>query len=617
MAKVKARPSLARTKQRCPRCQLLLTVPDREQIAASQVRPEEYALAEQADEASYQQVTQPSIVAECPVCRTRISASLDQLGEELECPDCGTLVVVPAPPELPPRENPSPIANEEYGLLEVDQPSEAPQQELREIPVTCLLCRTLMYAGEDQVGKHILCPDCHTPAIVQPPADEPEQDSTAVTPIDEEYEIRREPIAPDVPKNKQPADQTLIAVVCKLCDTRMHATADKVGRRMICPDCGTRTVVPPPAAPRKPLPESEPGGDYGVSEPVERTAQAVVPETRVRRIEPEGGKSGQAASIRNDVRYVPKPPPPRLPFLTGVFNFPFYDGTWQRLVALMMVPVVIVPLLIASLLLGQAPEGTVSSAVPWFGSMAFFIAAGLIGTIWGVVASAHFLVVVQETADGNDVIESWPGAIFSDWMFDFLYIFNSLCISILTGVGCVALLQQAGFPEWSAVPLVVFLLFPISLLSMLESDSVVKPISFAVLVSLFTAWWAWALFYLETAVMLVAFAFLAGVAYNLAGSWGDVPIVILGVAVMFVYFRLLGRLGWCCGEASGTTDDDDDESQDEQQEQPADFGDPLRNFTARDATPPTDEAPDPQVTKAPPPVAKQQDDWADKWPLED
>jgi DNA-directed RNA polymerase subunit RPC12/RpoP len=38
----------------------------------------------------------------------------------------------------------------------------------------------------------------------------------------------------------------LIAFPCRVCDTRLHALPENVGRKVKCPDCGAGTVVPPP-----------------------------------------------------------------------------------------------------------------------------------------------------------------------------------------------------------------------------------------------------------------------------------------------------------------------------------------------------------------------------------
>ena len=56
------------------------------------------------------------------------------------------------------------------------------------------------------------------------------------------------------------AEQSYVAVPCSVCHTRMLATLDQVGGKLICPDCGTATVVPPPPPPR---PKIDPMADAG------------------------------------------------------------------------------------------------------------------------------------------------------------------------------------------------------------------------------------------------------------------------------------------------------------------------------------------------------------------
>lgn len=41
-----------------------------------------------------------------------------------------------------------------------------------------------------------------------------------------------------------------IPVVCHLCHTRMYGTVAQVGQTLVCPDCGTSAVIPPPPASR-------------------------------------------------------------------------------------------------------------------------------------------------------------------------------------------------------------------------------------------------------------------------------------------------------------------------------------------------------------------------------
>src|SRR5580704_1989578 len=76
-------------RQRCPRCQMAIDVP-RE---SRRTDFEEYAFNDNSTPAAN---TEPEIAFECPVCRTRMTAPKDQVGQQKNCPDCRTPVTVPA-----------------------------------------------------------------------------------------------------------------------------------------------------------------------------------------------------------------------------------------------------------------------------------------------------------------------------------------------------------------------------------------------------------------------------------------------------------------------------------------------------------------------------------------
>jgi DNA-directed RNA polymerase subunit M/transcription elongation factor TFIIS len=257
----------------------MLVVPDAGQIAASSVRPEEYTLRPAGEQAA----SRPGIVVECPVCRTRMDASEEQVGREVVCPDCGTAVLV-RPPEAPVQGQRRAVQVEGYALLDESyQPAESRSTTHPiYIPVRCPLCDTLMHGTEDQVGQHLLCPDCYTPVVVPPPAEAPAKPSHRV---DDEYqlqqEIERPAAAPRVEK------KPLIPVVCRLCDARMYARPEQAGELICCPDCSTPVVVPQPEAttPRADMAATA-AGEYGVGEAAERPEHHAPVNLRVARIEP-------------------------------------------------------------------------------------------------------------------------------------------------------------------------------------------------------------------------------------------------------------------------------------------------------------------------------------------
>jgi len=123
-------------------------------------------------------------------------------------------------------------------------------------------------------------------------------------------------------------------------------------------------------------------------------------------------------------------------------------------------------------------------------------------------------------------------------------------VSVLPGLGIARALESAGIAGWPSVWISLVLIFPVSLLAMLETGSPLNPFSLPVWRSLLYAWWAWGLFYVETTVLIGVLGGLALLAAIYVPAMGMVVAAPLLVATLMIYFRLLGRLAWRCGEGA-------------------------------------------------------------------
>ncbi len=250
--------------------------------------------------------------------------------------------------------------------------------------------------------------------------------------------------------------------------------------------------------------------------------------------------------VKRESRLAPhseRPVLPRWPFVTGTFTFPFFSGTLARVMVLTICSLLTGKLLTESIRLGviEDPRATFLSGL--------FGAATLMATIaWFVFASACALTVVRETANGCDKIPEWPGSAFCDWFFEPLYLFDSLCVSVLPGMGLAWCLALLGRPAQAAQVVSLFFLFPFLLLSMLEKDSPFAAISWPVVRTLWRAWKGWASFHLATVALLAAAGNVMLAVWPAGESWRIIVASPVFVIVWFVYFRLLGRLAWYCAE---------------------------------------------------------------------
>ena len=173
------------------------------------------------------------------------------------------------------------------------------------------------------------------------------------------------------------------------------------------------------------------------------------------------------------------------------------------------------------------------------------------------------MAIVRDTAEGNRRVESWLDGVFLDWIGDSLYVINALVLSALPGLGVLLLAGPLGPWGALAVPLSMLALFPVLLLSMFETDSPLVPVSPLVWRSMLDAWWAWAAFYIETAVLCLGVGWLLRQSVAALRWWALVPDAFLIVTAMMIYFRLLGRLGHCCADAARRRDPDEAEEFDE------------------------------------------------------
>ena len=415
-----------------------------------------------------------------------------------------------------------------------------PEPQDASLRFTCPRCGAWLRAPAAEAGVKHRCPGCRSVFLV------PKTTQTVAPPVeaaeDEEY-----PLCEGIgqPPPDSAAYQVHIPVVCPLCGTRLDATEDQVGRHLECPDCSTPILVTrrPEPAPAPDLPAAR-GEEYGVGQPAESPDYQPVIDARLSRTRP--GESLEHAERLGLVRT--RPAPPRWPFFSGIFTFPLYRNSWPHWIGLSMAATAVMPLLLfAAMLLGVPDAGWIAAA-PWIFGMVFFVVACFLGLIWAAVMSAFLLAILQETAAGADEVEDWPNPLSTDWVQECFYVINSFALSVLCGVPIAQILGYRNPAGSLGLPAAVFLIFPLILLSMLEAGSPLKPVSLPVWQSLAARWRAWAMLYVEAAVLAVAFLVLSGAALLLPWLLA-IPLLAAGlVAALMIYFRLLGRLAWVCAD---------------------------------------------------------------------
>ncbi len=242
--------------------------------------------------------------------------------------------------------------------------------------------------------------------------------------------------------------------------------------------------------------------------------------------------------VMAEVRQVGEDPPPEWTFFSGVTDFLIRPEVAIRWVYSSL-GVCVMGWLIAMCLHFYA---TFPMALPFF----------VLPLIWITIMALSYLAannmaILLETAGGNDKVDGWPEPDFRDQATDLIYL---SFIAIVAGVcsffisGFLGILIGGG---WKLSLAVLFLLYPIILLSTLEANSPFVPLSLPILRSLKTVHWAWGVFYaLAGGLLLVWFwpLFWLREQSGWMQFFGMIFLAPLIAGWGLLYGRLLGRLAW-------------------------------------------------------------------------
>jgi DNA-directed RNA polymerase subunit RPC12/RpoP len=352
-------------------------------------------------------------------------------------------------------------------------------------------------------------------------------------------------------------------LACPRCGNRLRLRADQMGSQIMCPKCSATLTVARPASQAS---SSLSGSDDAAYEPeTPLTRSSVVPEEQLVDLSPSANRQSgydvdwstsdaveveapherpsgaepdhlALAQARGLVRNEYVPDPPRWAFFSGVCTFPWQGANLTRWVAIAFGLSVTGELLVATV---ENMRGGMRLGALLLPILSMFSAVMALLT-FSFVAPC-FLAAVQDTADGFDEVQESSLPEWDQWFFSF---FSMLNVWMLAGaIGFPLTLFEPIGP--AAIPVCTMLLFPVLLLSAMECESFLVPFSPPILASLMRAWWAWLIFYLLTTVLVVGWFAVASWAIAFAPYLLVLVLAPALAAVMLIYARLLGRLGWC------------------------------------------------------------------------
>ena len=326
-------------------------------------------------------------------------------------------------------------------------------------------------------------------------------------------------------------------VTCYTCHERLHVPVRKVERKVACPECGRPVRVPSRAEYEAHRPKTAAEmvrdvGEYSFA-PVEE------PKT------PELLVHTPYLNARADVRREEEPPPPTMTFFTHVVDFPWRGSAFSRwawfsfgLTAMFGVLAVALAVLGGLGQLQAAPQG---------GMLAFFVLPLIWISIWTLsFGAACCLAIIEATAGGQDDVSEWPEPHWKEWAADLIYVAWLAILTAMASWGVIRLVMLA-WPHpavGAALPWLFAALFPIAIISAMESVNHWLPFSKFVVASFGRRPGSWLKFYLVSGVLWVGFDVISTALIHVIGVIGLCLVAPVLAAILFVQARLIGRVAW-------------------------------------------------------------------------
>ncbi len=476
-------------------------------------------------------------VVACPKCGSHLTVPLSMVGQRARCASCESPFTVPAPAE-----------NKNSAAKSPKQMQEPPAEVPVHVGFDCRVCNTRMFARTEDVGKKLKCPDCGALTVIPPPP-KPKPKNMPAALEGEQYELWETDNQP-LPSKLIAAQPKYVAVKCRKCDTVMYPTVKQVGQQIACPDCGTKTVVPPPPKPvLKPSvlapdsltpildPAAHPGERPLVLPPSAKMLHEDRQEEEYRWALEKSRRTGKPMEIDDRGR----PVMPRWPLISGVLPFLFTRGVPLIWFTASLVFTAAVWLLLTGI--GMSNSGMGAASGLWLIAMACALA--MLGAA-GFYSS--LLQIVMDSSEGNREVYHWPPIL--DWLGALLYLGVAGPFSAVPGYALAHIPAVAADPLLFALAIAgsVLICLPIIMLSQLDINSPAGILSGRMLASIAQCPFSWMFFCLENAVLA---AICGAATYVVIMNHPDAALwlTFLYVADLILFARLLGRLAWRLADA--------------------------------------------------------------------
>jgi hypothetical protein len=458
--------------------------------------------------------TQPPRVFEidCPNCGERLTTRADNAGKRIHCPICNDqLTVTVRTSERLPDDLALTIEPPRTFAPRAKAPPEIPPDD------------SFLDAGSSNVPFSLEDPshELPPPSPFSPLASTRDGESDD----DDTYALAPRQVLPPTPP---PTAYLRARAEVESEEAARRAEEEKFRPRRAAASPGTN---PPPPPPRRDAAEE---GDYGV--------EPVAPPSAVMAEEPAAYRRAKESLERQEEEMpqaLSEPPP--WPFINGVLTYP-----WTRDLLLAWGVAAAGALVVGGAF--QLGLAMMSGGLLMIVTVFCFVVVASAGLLTLTYLATYGLAIVENSAAGLDELAAAPDTTLVERFKPTAFVTFVAWVATLPGFAFGYLVLGTLFGGGAGmvvVPtmLVAFFLFPVLLLSTLESDSIVQLLAPRVVRSLRNNWRLWLRFYAASgALLLLGLGLAAGLfLIPFAGPFLAAPLL---AAAPLIYARMIGRLSW-------------------------------------------------------------------------
>lgn len=496
-----------------------------------------------------------SVIVQCPKCHASVSVASQQAGQRVQCPRCHQPFLAPSSlsDAGPTTDDDDWLKLDEDGDLSLAPPAE-PSQKPAAPPQTSASNSTDELEIDDeflvpQYGASPSAPvDPEDLFAGLPPVELPDANTapkTAAantqatsTQVGDTSAAGSSPARPAAPPAGELGPEERFRVTCPICATMTYAKVKQSGGMIRCNDCHSEFRVPKPPKPKAKV-------QMSAVENAETFAFSELPSSE-RQNDPF--KKSADELLREAERE------PDEEVIRPAYDAPSTIGWFKSVFGIFLDVGVVIHFFGLSALLGLPAALTFAYPVFAIG----MVPLALIGI--ALTVSCGFAILIG-VSNEHERIEDWPTVDPTGWFESMLLVIAATAIAVGPPFVFAKLFAAPPVIAIGLVMFCVYAAFPILLLSMLDMQSVTSPFSPDVIKSVTRCQEDWGAFYFSAALLFAALYL-----YFLNSSYTPAAIgigVSLSIAVVFLYFAMLGRLALAIGEIvelpALDTDEDDDE----------------------------------------------------------